>query len=423
MAMNEGHEPLTREQLYELVWREPMLKVAARFGVSSSYMARVCTELRVPRPERGHWAKLEHGKESAQPVLPAGRPGDCTHWSPGTSVGTAQRTLVRQHKAPARVASIGPAPLEKRHELLVGVKPHFLKTRESDTGLLRPFKRLLVDLVASEKHLDATLEAADALFKALTVRGHRVTLAPPNEHMHREDVDEREVPQGSHYHRKVWSPDKATVAYVGGVAIGLTLFEMTEEAEVMYVGNNKYVPVRDLTPEQLRRYQRPHYWRTKRDIASGRLALQAYSTSWRVKWLQRWQEAKAGQFASIVGKAVKELEAVAPELARKKAAADRHAEEEHRKREEQWRRVQEAAELARQAKARQDARQDLLAAIASWEQARSIHAYFEAVERELEQVDVAEREQLRIRLSDARKLVGEVDGLAHLKRWKAPHER
>jgi hypothetical protein len=33
---------LTREALFKLVWSEPMLKVAARFGVSSSYMARVC---------------------------------------------------------------------------------------------------------------------------------------------------------------------------------------------------------------------------------------------------------------------------------------------------------------------------------------------------------------------------------------------
>jgi len=51
--------PLTREQLYTLVWAEPMIKVVARYGVSSSYMARVCTLLNVPRPERGYWAKLE----------------------------------------------------------------------------------------------------------------------------------------------------------------------------------------------------------------------------------------------------------------------------------------------------------------------------------------------------------------------------
>jgi len=62
--------PLTRETLYNLVWSEPMLKVAARFGVSSSYMARVCTMLDVPRPERGYWAKLAFDKAKPKPPLP-----------------------------------------------------------------------------------------------------------------------------------------------------------------------------------------------------------------------------------------------------------------------------------------------------------------------------------------------------------------
>lgn len=47
----ESSASLRREELYALVWAEPMLKVAARFGVSSSYMARVCSQLQVPRPE------------------------------------------------------------------------------------------------------------------------------------------------------------------------------------------------------------------------------------------------------------------------------------------------------------------------------------------------------------------------------------
>lgn len=40
---HNNENPINRETLYERVWSEPMLKVAARFGVSSSYMARVCT--------------------------------------------------------------------------------------------------------------------------------------------------------------------------------------------------------------------------------------------------------------------------------------------------------------------------------------------------------------------------------------------
>lgn len=59
-----------------------MLKVAARFNVSSSYMARICTLLNVPRPERGYWAKFAVGKASLpKPPLPDARPGDELVWS------------------------------------------------------------------------------------------------------------------------------------------------------------------------------------------------------------------------------------------------------------------------------------------------------------------------------------------------------
>ena len=60
-------EMIAREELYELIWSMPMTKVAEKFSVSGSYMARVCSVLAVPRPERGYWAKLEFGK--AQPNL------------------------------------------------------------------------------------------------------------------------------------------------------------------------------------------------------------------------------------------------------------------------------------------------------------------------------------------------------------------
>lgn len=51
-----------RKTLYEEVWKEPMTKVAARYGVSSSFLARVCVRPNVPRPARGHYTKLRYGK-------------------------------------------------------------------------------------------------------------------------------------------------------------------------------------------------------------------------------------------------------------------------------------------------------------------------------------------------------------------------
>lgn len=89
----DAEQSITREALYKLVWSEPMLKIAARFGVSSSYLARVCTLLNVPRPERGYWAKLAVGKAPRQPALPDARPGDELFWSRGGHLAQPDSTL------------------------------------------------------------------------------------------------------------------------------------------------------------------------------------------------------------------------------------------------------------------------------------------------------------------------------------------
>lgn len=423
-GVDEVEQSLTREQLYNWVWREPMLRVAERLGVSSIYMARVCTELMVPRPPPGYWAQVEFGKTPVKPDLPPSRPGDVTVWSPGRPIGTAQRSTAKRTEPATH-----PEPLprkksshETRHDLLVGVKPHFLKTRDSDTGLLRPFKRLLVDVTSSQKHLDSALDAADLLFRALAVKGYRVVLAPPNAQMRRGEVDVREAPKQNNYHRAGWTPDRPTVVYIGGVPIGLALFEMTEEVEVVYVSGD-YLPVRGLSAMQARRFTGPHHWKTTRELPSGRLCLQAYCPSWMVEWTQQWRETNASPFASLVPQVVRDLEGVGPELARKVAEAERRAEEEHIKWEEESRRRQEEAERLRQARARQDARQDLLGAIAAWDQTQKIHEYFAAAERELERLPEAEQQLVRERLGEAKALIGEVDALELLKRWQAPHER
>jgi hypothetical protein len=84
---------VSREALYDEVWRHPMLRVAERYGVSSSFMARVCASMNVPRPPRGHWTKLEHGKPSPQVPLPDARPGDHLIWRRGDAPGPAKYPL------------------------------------------------------------------------------------------------------------------------------------------------------------------------------------------------------------------------------------------------------------------------------------------------------------------------------------------
>ncbi len=422
--------PLTREHLYELVWREPLVKLAERLGVSSMHLAEVCAELRVPRPERGHWSKVEFGKASPKPELPVAQPGGLTEWKPGTAVAKAQRPAmpVERKRRASRVqpvaSSEGKLARERGHELVAHARQHFLKSRKpDDTGLLRPYKRHLVDIITTEKTLDAALAAADGLFRSLNKAGHRVVLSDGDFGSRRREFDVCETTRRQGYFRHAWSPDQATVVLVGDVPIGLTVFETTELVEMVALGNSKYVAVRDLTPQQDERLKAPHYWRLTQEVPSRRLAVHAYSTWWRAPWAQRWTETKSGEFALLVPKVVEALQAVAPELTHRKQEADRRAEAEQRERERKRELERQEEERARRVKAKQDARTDLVAAIASWEQVRSIHSWFQAAERELELLPVAEQEALRGRLQEARDLVGEVDALEKLRRWKAPAER
>jgi hypothetical protein len=63
---------VTREQLYELVWSEPMQKLAKQIGISDVAIAKHCRKSEIPVPERGYWNKLQAGKPVEQIALPPG---------------------------------------------------------------------------------------------------------------------------------------------------------------------------------------------------------------------------------------------------------------------------------------------------------------------------------------------------------------
>ena len=65
----------TRQELYSLVWSEPMTSLAARLEISSTALAKHCKKADIPRPPMGHWAKLNAGKKVTRQSLPARGPG------------------------------------------------------------------------------------------------------------------------------------------------------------------------------------------------------------------------------------------------------------------------------------------------------------------------------------------------------------
>lgn len=63
-------ETWNRDELYAEIWEAPAIKVAAKYGVSSVMLGKVCRKLQIPLPGRGYWAKKEFGKPVNKMPLP-----------------------------------------------------------------------------------------------------------------------------------------------------------------------------------------------------------------------------------------------------------------------------------------------------------------------------------------------------------------
>ena len=418
--------PLTRETLYALVWTEPMLKVAARYGVSSSYMARVCKFMNVPRPERGYWAMVAAGKKPAIPSLPEALPGDELAWSRGGEHIRMARPLPRSSTG-IRQRRLRPnAERPSQHPLVKGAKDLFEASRyTSESGYLKPDKKLLVDLVVSKTGLDKALSFANELFLSFEDRGYPVVLEPRDENFSRAAVDEHEVPRKTRedqYYNRHWSPCRCTVVYIGTVAIGLTIIEMAEEVEVRYV-NGKYIREQDYIPPKRSRYTHDVTWTTKKDYPTGRLCLQAYAPYRRAHWVNRWLETKKHDLGSQIKKIIKELKEATMVIARLVEEGERQAEIEHKKWEAQrevWRREEEER---RAAQALKESREELLQIIDRWGWANRVEQFFRDAEQRAAGLSDDESLRLLERLKLARKMIGSVDALDRFLTWRSPEER
>lgn len=420
MTSSKNIDPVSREQLFKEVWAEPMTKVALKYGVSSSFMARVCTWLNVPRPERGYWAKLAVGKFTKQPLLPEAEPGDELEWN---RYGPARRAKLPVPKPPRKRKSRlrDRRELPERHPLLQGAQQYFDEARETSNGYLRPSKRLMVDVIASKQTCSRALDVANELFLLFEERGYPVSFERHGLGLRRYGVDEREKGGRERNYSKLWSPSRDTIVTIGSVLIGLTIFEMTENVEAKYQ-DGKYVRVSELPVRKTRRYE-SYSWTSMHDLPSGRLCIQAYSPYRRADWKRQWREAKTGDFPGKLSAIVKELKRETATIVQLVEEGERKAEIEHKEWEAKqiiWRREEEER---RRLKAIKESREELAEIIKAWVKAKGIEDFLADVERRAANLDEEQKAIVMERLAQARRLIDSTDALQWLAAWKTPEER
>ena len=175
----------TREELYELVWTEPLQSLAPRFGISDVALKKRCLRMRIPTPGRGFWAKKAAGvtmRRPALPKLPASVPASAT-----TAIFTEppKPRLAEEEVATGPVADqaryeameehriVVPELLEDPHPL-VSASIHLLRKSRTDAEHVLVPSGKSVDLPARVKRPDIEFSQKFSHVGAL-----KRTLAPP----------------------------------------------------------------------------------------------------------------------------------------------------------------------------------------------------------------------------------------------------
>jgi hypothetical protein len=297
-------------------------------------------------------------------------------------------------------------------------------------GYLKPSKRLMADLFVSKKALDYIIQTANQFFIHLESSGYTVGFGSEGGRPDLQPCDGKDIRVSSY---ESWHPSRSTVVQFGTLAIGLTIYEVSEEAEAKHV-NGKYVRISDLqVPKRRPRYE-AYSWTSTHQFLTGRLAVRAYSPYHDVEWQRTWIEPKAGDLLGMFDEMTRSLKRHASllvpqvkeamekqRLEHERWEAERQAWIKQRAIEEEARRREAIAQARAQAIA--DSKKDLLAIIQTWDQAKRVQGFLREIETAFSGLDEAERTGLLERLRKAKAFLGEADVLRAIRDWKTPDER
>ncbi|MHB9005020.1 MAG: hypothetical protein ACYC6C_13360, partial [Coriobacteriia bacterium] len=377
---------VSREELYRQVWAEPISKLAAAYNVSGSYLARMCRILKVPTPGRGYWTQLKANKNPSKEALPTPKAGDPTMWIRSTSSSRSIDVIPRPPEPHSGIPSRRRTrPLQG---LLLDAKELFSKAKTSYSSIyLSPRHHKLLDLVTSEEHLEDSIALAQKFISRLEDYGYRILLANADNNFITISIetDEVLVKKKEEYYREIpWRPMVNTVAYLGTVAIGLTIVEMTE----MVTNKDNYF----------------YSYTSTKKVASRRYRIYAYSPYRHTELVKSWQDTKDSKLAQRLDEIIAEMEAIARQIPNliiegEKRAAEAQAKFEAEQREDRRKRALEAKQ-----RSKSESRSDLEKLIAAWAALKNRQEFIDQLIHALDEVAPETRNELAARLAIARDL-------------------
>src|SRR5262245_58291587 len=174
---------LTRKELYDKVWSQPVHTLAKEYGISDVGLKKICRRRDIPTPGLGYWAKVAHGKAVRRTPLPPAKPeqsnvivihGSSEYGPPHVSTEAEADWVEREGQPEYRVTANFTD--EYRHVLVLATAKR-LRKEKNEGWLVAPHGCLAVRV--SRAQLARALSILDALLIACEARGWEVAAAMP----------------------------------------------------------------------------------------------------------------------------------------------------------------------------------------------------------------------------------------------------
>jgi hypothetical protein len=176
---------LTREELYNLVWKTPLSHLAKKYNLSDNSLRKVCTRLDIPLPKNGHWQKIQFNKKVVVEKLPANNTVDDSvtlkfRKDAETIIngeGNELNQLTKELQTTLKDTIVFPETLTKPDQLIIYAK-NDLKTKKPSyqhniIGLLNTSSGIL-NITVAPQSVKRALLFMDVFIKALQKRGHKI---------------------------------------------------------------------------------------------------------------------------------------------------------------------------------------------------------------------------------------------------------
>lgn len=175
---------LTRKELYDLVWSEPLITIARKYQTSDHILRAACKKYNIPLPKSGHWMKLQFGKSVIKEELKDNYEGlneIFLNESPTEEINITGSpsplfVLKSEIENDKKLSLKVPDSLVNPDKLIVSVKEALADRHgySSHGNRLRAWDQLKI--IVTKENIGRALRFMDTFIKVMNARGHDIEI-------------------------------------------------------------------------------------------------------------------------------------------------------------------------------------------------------------------------------------------------------